>query len=331
MPELWDLEQWPSPSMETAVQARVRSRARSILRLRVAVAAVAASLAVVVGLTDLPAPGAGVRMKSEWQPADQPREEEEHGAPPVVSPSGEAPVAHAVGAPPAATVEPPLNPVVAAPSAPVPTTRRRGLVIPDMWGDARYQTGCRTPPCPNEADLERETSSQAAYDMTSVELSCAGPALELRLDMADLDALPTPNRAGLTPDYAMFHLSMTFRDSRSTMLTFGIQRDHRTESLWSGGVLSFRSGDEDYHTFLTPGLRREGDTWVLTVPDFTAAFEAAHPGTPPLAAGTTFDLSGLSTAIYRQNNSVLMSQGVDAIPYGSPGTRAAWCEEPSSG
>lgn len=326
--ELWNLDEWPSPAPEAVVRSRVRGRARSILRLRVAVAAVAASLAVVVGLTDLPAPGSGVKMRTEtpWLPADQPNKDEdeaEQTAPPAEQP---APVVHAVGAAAELVEPPPLAPAAVVDSPPVPSVRRpHGPTFVDLVGDAQYETGCRGAPCPGETDLERESPSQAMYDLASVEAPCSGPTVEFRLNLADLDAAPTPNRAGMTPSYASYHLGFIFRDQRQTMLTLGIQRDLISGDLWAGGVVSFYVGEENYHTFLSPSLRRDGDAWVVTVPDFPAAFSAAYPGAQPPDQGAPVDASAISTAVYR-NADTFISQGVDEITFGEPGSAGRWCD-----
>jgi hypothetical protein len=318
--ELWNLEEWPSPAPEAVVRSRVRGRARSILRLRVAVAAVAASLAVVVGLTDLPAPGSGVRMRTDspWQPADQPVETEvEHGAPAVAPPA----LVRAIDSAHAVMLPPPVGPVEGGEPVPV-TESMRGPSVLDALGDAHYQT-CRGVDCPPETGLDRASPSQALFDFTTVGFFCSASVYEAWVNIADLDATPTPNRAGLTPTDGLFHVGLRFKDAQQTMITLGVHHALASKTSSVGGTVSLYDGDEFRSAFLKPRVRRVGDAFLvqLTREELAAAVAQASAGALPPPDGTPFAATGMSMAMYR--DPVLTSDVVDEIPLGSQPTR--WC------
>jgi hypothetical protein len=227
--DLWDIEQWPSPSAEGVVRARVRRRATILLTRRLAPVVAAVIVATAGMLSHLPSGESSSRLLVTDQHGH-------HGTTTttgLVSASGDGLVD--LQAPPAPRRGPHGQPGGGGPGSPATSgdgpaaaATDRHPVVTDPAGDAFfYATG--------DACCLSTTAgaSQPAFDLTACDVTLAGSRLRITMNIVDLTRAPDPDPyTGSTIGYEFWRARLGY-DNGEFFLT--VTRDLRRGTLAVNG------------------------------------------------------------------------------------------------
>lgn len=334
--DLWDTDEWLSPSPEDEVRARIRRRARSLGRRRTLPALAALLLAGTMALQQLPGTeqssylrvtGEGEQESGEAPSQDEAQATEEEAAGTTTSSSTTtSSTTTTTHRSPRTGIE--VGGIGAGIYGPPPTeiVQRDGdePLFSDDAGDARYHTGCADEPCPDGADLDEDSRSQPAVDFLTGDVRCTDKAMRLSFTLLDPDAPFDANSLGHRVDWVSFDTAMWFDDGTAQGGHVKIELARKVAT----GELSVRqayvSVPNEYGTGTGGNIdprhinpRFVGRALVVDVlwEALAAATEASQPGRRPPGPGTEFILWETAAPYFQYIAGSTYSGGSDNVGY----------------
>ena len=342
--DLWDTDEWVSPSPEDEVRARVRRRARSLSRRRTVPMFAVLLLAAMMAIQQLPSTQSSsyVRVTGEGE------HEEGRAEEPSASDEEAAEDQHEVAAgtttssttttsslPRRIDIEEPINAGVGfEPASPYLAEREdEGPLFVDPEGDAFYNSQCPWDTC-GGTTLDDTTPSQPAFDFTATDIRCTDKAMRLSLTLVDPDDVPDANSRGHRVRSIWFNTGIWFDDGTANggSIVINLARDVSTRAL-SVRQAYLSTGDEagtgtgQDLPAESVVVRQVGRSLVVDVQwdALSAATRASRPDRRPPGPGTAFVMSTQSSALLEYAPNSSYGGGHDLVGDSDPDRRYRLC------